>query len=213
MRHIVAGLAGMMIAAGAQAWEPLRFDASAFSQTPTECDRLAAHPLDPHKVGVGVSQSGVDLAAAIPACEAAVAADPANPRLRYQLARMYGYSGQGHKAYPHRDAAVAADYPQALFVVGFLHLTGMNQQPLDVCRAGELIYRSALYGRSSGLVGYPRYVLQGLFDDCDVPMRRDELLAFLEHARSLYGGDYYRGLLVDVLGEQVRARWPATSPD
>ena len=198
----------ILLSANAFGWEPLRFDPSGFSQEVTQCDRLAAHPLDPFKVGAGVSQSAVDLAAAVPACEAAVAADPDNPRLNYQLARVYGYSGQGQKAYPHRAAAVAADYPQSLFVVGYLHMFGLNAQPLDVCRGGELIRRSALYGRSSGLVGFPRYALQGLYEGCAVPVERDELLDFLGYAAGLFGTDYYRGMLVEILSEQVRARWP-----
>ncbi len=210
MKRMIVAFAGIMMAATSQAWEPLSYDVSDYSQTPTECDRLASHPLDPFKVADGVSQSGVDFDAAIPACEAAVKADPDNPRLNYQLARIYGYSGQGEKAYPYRAAAVAADYPQSLFVVGFLHMYGLNEQPLDVCRGGELIHRAALYGRSSALVGYPRYVLQGLYDDCDLPMQRDELLAFLAHERGNFGSDYYRGMLVDMLEEQVTARWPET---
>ena len=68
----------------------------------------------------------MDFDRAIEACEAAVALDPENPRLRYQLARAYGYSGQGEKAYPHRAAAIAWDYPQSLFVNGYLHLLGIN---------------------------------------------------------------------------------------
>jgi len=212
MQRMITLFAGIFLTTTAlHAWEPLSYDVSGHSQTPTKCDRLAAHPLDPFKVADGVSQSGVDFPAAIAACQAAVEADPDNPRLNYQLARVYGYSGQGEKAYPYRAAAVAADYPQSLFVVGFLHLYGLNAQPLDVCRGGELIHRAALYGRSAALVGYPRYLLQGLFDDCDLPMQRDELLAFLAHERSLIGGDYYRGMLVDMLEEQVKARWPESA--
>ncbi len=207
MHRMIVAFAGFFMTVTVQAWEPLSYDVSGYSQVPTECDRLASHPLDPHRVADGVSQSSVDLPAAIAACETAVKADPDNPRLNYQLARVFGYSGQGENAYPYRAAAVAADYPQSLFVVGFLHMYGLNKQPLDVCRGGELIHRAALYGRSSALVGYPRYVLQGLYDDCDLPMSREELLAFLAHERGNFGGDYYRGMLVDMLEEQVMARW------
>ena len=212
MQRMIAAFAGLMMTVTVQAWEPLSYDVSGYSQVPTDCDRLASHPLDPFKVADGVSQASVDLAAAIAACEAAVKADPDNPRLNYQLARVYGYSGQGENAYPYRAAAVAADYPQSLFVVGFLHMYGLNEQPLDVCRGGELIHRAALYGRSAALVGYPRYALQGLYDDCDLPMRGEEMRAFLAHERGNFGGDYYRGMLVDMLEEQVMARWPESAP-
>ncbi|MCC5861147.1 MAG: hypothetical protein JJT93_04460 [Gammaproteobacteria bacterium] len=198
-----------MTSSAAVAWAPKIFDPSGYSQTLTACDELAAHPLDPFKVAEGRSQGDVDLDAAIPACEAAVVADPHNPRLNYQLARVYGYSGQGRKAFPHRARAVAADYPQALFVVGYLHLFGLNEQPLDRCRGGELIRRSALYGRSAGLIGFPRYALQGHFAACDWSVDAAELLDFLAYAASRYGRDFYRGMLIEVLAEQVEARWPA----
>lgn len=50
--------------------------AAAASMTVTECDRLASHPDDPDRVATGVPQADVDLAKAIPACRAAVTADP-----------------------------------------------------------------------------------------------------------------------------------------
>ncbi len=183
----------------------LNFDSSLWSDRVTRCDRLAAHPLDPHRVASGVSQRDIDLDAAIRACERAVAEDPEHPRLNYQLARVYGYSGRGREAVPHRAVAVAGDYPQAVFVVGFLHLHGMNHQPRDVCRAAELIHRSARLGRLAGQVAYPRYVLQGRFDDCDAPRDRDALDALLREAEATVGGDFYRTMLVEMLREAVAA--------
>ena len=200
---LVGGMTAL--AAGAAATTP--FDPTKYARTVTECDRLAAHPEDPYAVAPGRTRAEVLAVAdrALAACQAAVEADPQNPRLRYQLARVYGYSGQGEKALPHRKAAVEADYPQALFVVGFLYLTGLNQNPKDVCRAGELIRESAQQGRLAGQVGFVRYALQGLFDDCPVVRDPDEMLAFLTAAREQIGGDYYKGLLVDVLEERVKA--------
>jgi len=186
----------------------VRFDPSRYSSDVTECDRLAAHPEDPYAVAPGRTRAQILAVAdrAIAACELAVVADPHNPRLHYQLARVYGYSGQGEKSLPHRQAAVDAHYPQSLFVVGYLYLTGLNKNPKDTCRAGELIRESAQQGRLAGQVGFVRYTLQGLFDQCPVRKDADEMLAFLTAARATVGGDYYQGLLVDVLEEQVRAR-------
>jgi len=202
----VGGGLGFAAMAAPEPFKP--FDPTRYSQQPTECDRLAAHPEDPYAVAPGRTRPQVLEVAerAAAACERAVGDDPKNPRLHYQLARVYGYSGQGEKSLPHREAAVEADYPQALFVVGYLYLTGLNKNPKDVCRAGELIRESAQQGRLAGQVGYVRYALQGLFDDC--PVRKDpaEMLEFLAAARKQIGGDYYQGLLVDVLEEQVRAR-------
>jgi hypothetical protein len=173
----------------------------------TPCDRLAAHPSDPDKLLPGVSQAellaaGADLA--IKACEEAVAADPQNPRLNYQLARSLGYSGRGNEAQVYRDRAVAGDYPQALFVVGYVYLTG-NGAPKDVCKAATLIRRSALAGRFAGLVGYPHYVATGVFSSCaEVRVNVPELLGFLDRAKAhSENNDYYRGILLDSARESV----------
>ena len=184
------------------------FDPARYSQVVTECDRLASHPEDPHHVVPGLSRADIDLPAAIAACEAAVKADPSNPRLNYQLARVYGYSGVGEKAIPYRATAVDADYPQALFVVGYLHLLGLNKQPQDTCRAAELIRRAAQQDRLAGQVGFVRWAMNGTFDGCEVPQDRDEMLGFLQAARKHAGGDFYKGQLIEVLEEQVKARSP-----
>jgi hypothetical protein len=168
---------------------PLRWNPSAWSSTITPCDRLAAHPSDPDKLVPGVSQAellaaGADLA--IKACEEAVAADPQNPRQAY------------------RDRAVAGDYAQALFVVGYVYLTG-NGAPKDVCKAAPLIRRSALAGRFAGLVGYPHYVATGVFAGCrNLAVNVPELLSFLDRAKAhSENDDYYRGILIDNVRESV----------
>jgi tetratricopeptide (TPR) repeat protein len=183
------------------------FDKSKFSQEPTACDLLAAHPDDPNRVAPGRERAEIakDYAGAIAACESAVARDPENPRLRYQLARVLGYSGQGKLAMPHREKAIAGRYPQALFVNGFLYLTGQNENPQDVCKAGELMRESAIEGRLAGLLGFPRYAMQGKFAGCTVKQDRAELLAFLDAARQQVAGDFYRTMLVDLLREDLLA--------
>jgi len=203
IRHIaVAALAIASIDRGLAA--TLKFDASRYSQTVTGCDRLTSHPDDPLKVAPGVERSDIDLPAAIAACELAVSRDPTNPRLRYQLGRVYGYSGQGEKGVPHREAAVAADYPQALFVIGYLHLEGLNKARKDVCRAAELIHRSALYGRFAGLVAYPMWVMQGRFEGCTTPQDSQQLKAFLDEAAA-QTSDFYKQSLITELRSKLAA--------
>lgn len=205
MRHLILA-AVLLPCAALAAGEFTPFDPTKHSQEVTECDRQASHPDDPHNVAPGKERPDIDLPAAIAACEAAVRKDPGNPRLNYQLARVYGYSGLGEKAIPYRAAAVGADYPQSLFVVGYLHLLGLNEQPQDTCRAAELIRRSAQQGRLAGQVGFVRWSLNGTFKDCDVPQDGGEMLGFLEAAKQQVGGDFYRNQLVDLLTEQVKAR-------
>lgn len=181
------------------------FDPSKYSQTPTECDRLASHGDDPYHVAPGLERSQMDLPRAIEACRAAVKADPTNPRLNYLLGRSLGYSGRGAEGIPNREAAVAADYPQALFVIGYMSMLGLNQQPKDVCRGAELIRRSAQQNRIAGQLGFVHYVLDGQFKDCKVRKDKQEMLGFLAAARKNAQGDYYQTLLVERLEEDLRA--------
>ncbi len=198
-----------VLAAGFTTWssaaEFVTFDPSRYSQEITDCDRLASHPDDPFKVAPGISEGKVDLVKAIPACLEAVTRDPKNPRSNYMYGRVLGYAGRGAEALPYRKAAVDGDYPQALFVIGYITLYGYNFQPKDVCRAGELLRRSALHGRIAGQLGFPRYVLEGRFDAC-ATVRRDpaEMLEFVAAARKQFGSDYYKGLLADAIEEDLK---------
>jgi TPR repeat protein len=187
-----------------------RFDPSKYSQVPTACDVLASHPDDPNRVAPGRERAEIakDFPGAIAACRTAVDRDPTNPRLQYQLARVLGYSGKGELAMPHRAKAVEGRYPQALFVVGYLYLTGQNENPKDPCRAGELIRESAIEGRIAGQIGFPRYAMQGLFDGCNVKVDRSEMLGFLDAAAKQVAGEYYRTMLVELVRESVNAGRP-----
>lgn len=167
----------------------------------TECDRLASHPDDPERVTDGVAQGDVDLEAARAACEAAVEADPDNPRLNYQLARVNGYAGRHEESQAFRDAALRAGYPQSLFVVGYIRLTGWDGRGQDPCYGGELIRRSAQAGRFAGLVGFPHYALSGAFEACppDQPViDRAQMLDFLDRAEADASGFYQEALVIQL---------------
>ena len=199
---ILAALALMQTAVPLEAIET--YDRAAFDRTVTECDRLIGHPSDPEAVTEGVSRADADLPAAIEACLAAVEADPANPRLNYQLARAYGYSGLHAEGQPYRDAALAAGYPQSLFVVGYIRLENWDGRGADPCYGGELIRRSAHAGRFAGLVGFPHYALMGEFAGCEAypVVERAEMLGFLDAAEAR-DPDYYQGLLIDQLRDRL----------
>lgn len=174
------------------------FDTSPYSQLVTGCDRLAAHPEDPFKNTDGLETGAVDFAAAIAACRIALAADPENPRIQYQLARALTYAGQVKEALPLIEKAAALHYPQALFVTGYLYLEGFAGAPKDPCRAAALLRESAEYGRMAGVLGYPTYVREGRFRGCAGVPDEAEIKAYLEAARSMTS-NYYHGLLIDAL--------------
>lgn len=210
MKATCAAVSGLLLAAAGSA-ETLQWDASKYSQEITPCDRAASHPSDPNKVAPGVPQAEMDLAAAIEACESAVAADPDNPRLQYQLARAHTYGGRAGKGWPHMQAAVAAEYPQALFVGGYMQYLGRYTPAKDPCRAGELLRRSARYGRRAGQIGFTRYALDGGFDQCGGLVAPAELRGFLDAAAEK-GGDYYQAMLIGMLQKELAAKWPETRP-
>ena len=182
------------------------YDFSRFSQEITECDRLASHGRDPGHVAPAVSSSGMDKPAAIAACQQAVAADPDNPRLNYQLGRAYGYSGRGEEAMPYRLKALEADYPQSLFVVGYLYSIGRTIEP-DICKTYELWQRAARYRRLAALVALPRHSLRGDFEGCGPAIPLEDLRAYLSEAKA-QSSDYYVGMLVDDLLAEVDERYP-----
>lgn len=184
--------------------EGFRYDPAAHSREVTECDRMASHPDDPNRVAPGMSRSKIDLPNAIKACQAAVTNDPQNPRLNYLLGRTLGYSGRGAEGLANRQVAVKAGYPQSLFVVGYMSLYGINQQPKDVCLGAEMIRRAAFEDRLAGQLGFVQYVVTGLFDDCPVRKDKAEMLGFIAAARKEIGGDYYQGLLADLLEHQLK---------
>ncbi|WP_284310244.1 tetratricopeptide repeat protein [Labrys miyagiensis] len=66
---------------------------SAFAGQSTECDRLAGSYTDPDGVGAGIGLYGIEPDEAIAACEAALAADPNNPRLLFNLGRAHEARG------------------------------------------------------------------------------------------------------------------------
>lgn len=180
------------------------YEREAYSRTVTSCDRLAGHPSDPERVTDGVSQASMDKEAAIAACLAAVKEDAENPRLNYQLARAYGYAGKHAEGEAYRIKALLAGYPQSLFVVGYIRLSGWDGRPKDPCFGGELVRRSAHAGRFAGLVGFPHYALTGQFSSCASYPRvdRQEMMAFLEAASGRADG-YYQQILVEQLKHEL----------
>ena len=178
------------------------YDRDGHNRDITKCDELAAHPSDPEKVTEGVDEKSVYEEQAIDACLSAVKSDPNNPRLNYQLARVFGYSGRHAEGDPYRLQALKSGYPQSLFVLGYIRLEGWDGRAADPCYGGELIRRSAQVGTYAGLIGFPHYVSTGRFEDCDAypVIDQKEINGFLDEAEK-GAENYYQEILV----KQVKA--------
>ena len=73
---------------------------------------------------------------------------------------------------PYRLRALAADYPQSLFVIGYLYRIGRTIQP-DICKTYEFWQRAARYRRLAAPVALPRHSSRGDFETCGpaIPLR------------------------------------------
>jgi TPR repeat protein len=107
-----------------------------------ECDRLAASPHDPQKVGPGVANADLQAEPAIAACRAAVAAEPKTPRLLYQFGRALDRAGQLPEAAEWYRRASDAGHAVARSSLGNMYETG-DGVPQDYAQAVAL-YRSAM---------------------------------------------------------------------
>ena len=180
------------------------YDRNSFHRAVTDCDLLAAHHNDPERVSEGITQNDMDKPAAIAACLKALENDPDNPRLNYQLARAYGYSGLHEESDPYRLKALNAGYPQSLFVIGYISILSWDGRGADPCYGGELVRRSALAGRFAGLVGFPHYVQMGTFDQCETypAINKTEMKSFLDQAKNSTD-DYYHLILIERLEKGI----------
>jgi len=169
-----------------------------WSQQVTECDKQASHRLDPYHVAPGVLRNQMDFKLAEKACLEALAEDPENPRLNYQLGRVYGYSGRWEKGMPYRMKAVEAEYPQSLFVIGWLYLTGETINEKNPCKTISMWKKSAELGRLAAQVALPRHYMRGDFSECNIKITSEEMSVFLNAAAS-QTEDYYAEMLIEDL--------------
>jgi TPR repeat protein len=112
----------------------------------SQCDRLAAHLNDPQARARGVSDEALDAPAVIDACEAEAAADPASPRLAFQLARGYLKAGRVEDAIEQLVAAGKGGHGGALAYLGDLYLDGGAGLEPDPALAHTLYQRAAEAG-------------------------------------------------------------------
>lgn len=194
MKHVALTLIALLGAATACA-------ASASDPQVTDCDRRAANPEDPDRLLPGLTRSQMDLPAAIAACEADLNRQPAQQRLRYQLARSLFYSGQNERAIAEMRKSADGGYRQAQFVYGAMISNGRDKAPTDICITERYWLQSARAGRQAARISYVRHVLKGRFAKCEIQASPQEMRELLSSA-SAEARDYYERLLVEDLVER-----------
>jgi TPR repeat protein len=111
----------------------------------TPCDLAAAHPADPERVGPSVEYANLDPSVAIPACEAAVAAEPDVMRFKTLLARALDKAGRGDEAARLNEIAMRAGSLAGYHNMGNLYRKGLGVEK-DQKKAFELFLYAAERG-------------------------------------------------------------------
>jgi len=170
----------------------------------TECDRLASHPEDPDRVSPAVETRDLQFERAIAACEADIAADPANARLHYLLGRLLFYANQNERAVQEVRTAADKGYRQAQFVFGAFINNRRPFAPTDICLVEQYWLKSARAGRQAARLSYVRHAVKGKFAGCRIQASKADMQALLDAAAQDSPG-YYERLLIEDLTEQLRA--------
>jgi TPR repeat protein len=150
-----------------------------FEITVDECDQLAGTPFDRQGVVLGVFRNAIDTAAAIPACEAAVAAHPGVPRFVYQLGRAVEEAGDHARAVELYEEAAAAGHVMGVYRLGYLHLIGRGM-PVDVEKAVTFFEAAAAEGETYAMNSLARLYAAGE----GVPQDQDKAIDLFLQAAS-----------------------------
>lgn len=121
----------------------------------TECDTLAADPLDPNKVATGVVYKQLRTKRAIRACSFAVDVYPHIDRFRYQLARALARGGHSDQALTLFKELAEKDYALAQETLGVIYLSRGRQGGFDLRPAVRWLEKAADNGapNSQWMVG------------------------------------------------------------
>jgi TPR repeat protein len=157
----------------------------AMAQDVTECDRLAANPFDPDRVvETGPSFEALDAATAIPACRGAVANDPDNLRLRYELGRSLEAGGEADEAHALILSAAEAGYPMAMNGVGRNYVSGTGT-------AVDRMEAVRWYEKAAERVPSASVNIADLYSDGEPAPDDDPAVAFAWYMRAAEAGNLF----------------------
>ena len=137
---LAAALGASCLAGPAAAQSPPS-QAPTVQSGPTACNLMADDPEDPFRIAPGVEAHAIDAAKAVPACEAALAADQMNGRLWYAYARALQRAGDEAGALDAFQRAAERNYPVAENMMGMMY---QNARQFD--QAAQWVRRSADHG-------------------------------------------------------------------
>jgi TPR repeat protein len=130
-------------------------------QVADRCDQLAGNPNDPRRSGAGVSYDALKMHArdAVEICTAASAADPDEPRLKYQLGRALEFLDR-KKAFDIQVSLVKLKYPAAYDNLGWM----LFNDKKDITQAVNHFRMGAELGDPDSMVSLADMINRGAFN-------------------------------------------------
>jgi TPR repeat protein len=112
------------------------------------CDLAAASPTDPTRPEniVGIRTERIDPKVALPACKAALAVEPENPRLLFETGRILEVGKNDAQARIYYEKAAAFAHAGARNNLAMFYLKGRGGLPKDDTKAAELLKLAADQG-------------------------------------------------------------------
>jgi TPR repeat protein len=162
-----------------------------------ECDRLAANPDDTaRRNGVaGIRWELLDPREAVPACRAAAAAQPEDPRLMYQMGRVLDKEGTSSEALSWYRRATDKGYLEAMNNLGVMFTNGRGVERNDT--EALRLFRKAVDGGSADAItnlGFMHHYGRG------VPPNLEEAVRLFRKAADAGSveGMYWLGLVYEI---------------
>jgi ketosteroid isomerase-like protein len=178
----------------------------------TDCDRMSASRYDRTRLAPPVAREAIDVPKAITTCEADLARLPGDPRILFQLGRLYGYAGDAAKSSAARRAAAAAGEPNAIFLLSYLDWEAAGDDSAR-CRAAARMKMAADRGNYSARLTYASYWLEGRLAPCADRASHADVTAYVAHATPAADGFFetrFARHLADrlavVAGQETRKR-------
>jgi TPR repeat protein len=156
------------------------------------CELLAASPFDrtrPPDIA-GIAREKVDTQAALPACQQALAADPDNLRLLFEMGRISEFLKDYDKARAFYEMAVTRGHATAHYNLGTLYMRGYGGLEKNEREAARLFKLAADQLNAAGQYGLARFYADGLggfAKDEQEAVRFYKLAADQGYADALYG--------------------------
>lgn len=166
-----------------------------------ECDRLTASRYDRTRLAPPKARDQIDVPRAIAVCEADLAKLPNDPRLLFQLGRLYGYAGDAAKTRATRESAAAAGNHNAIFLLGYLDFASAKDDATR-CTAAQTMKLAADRGNYSARLTYPSYLLEGKLASCPDRATVAEAMAYVKDARNSVDG-FFETRLADHLAARL----------